>query len=75
MATQNFNYATAPTQFVTAANSIKFAYRRLGVKKNVSVIYFNHLSSNMDNCNPRIMDGIETLTFLKDGKELSHYQK
>lgn len=58
METQNHTYATVPTQFVTAANGIKFAYRRYGLKKDVPVIYFNHLTANLDNCDPRVMDGI-----------------
>lgn len=58
MEIQNYTYATVPTQFVTAANGIKFAYRRYGVKNEVPVIYFNHLTANLDNCDPRIMDGI-----------------
>jgi pimeloyl-ACP methyl ester carboxylesterase len=51
-------YATVPTQFVTAANGIKFAYRRLGERQAVPIIYFNHLTANLDNCDPRIMDGL-----------------
>jgi pimeloyl-ACP methyl ester carboxylesterase len=60
MATQNLKYAEVITQFVTAANGVKFAYRRLGLKKGIPIIYFNHLAANMDNCDPRIMDGIAT---------------
>ncbi len=60
MATENLTYATVPTQFVIAANGIKFAYRRLGPKKDIPIIYFNHLAANMDNCDPRIMDGMAT---------------
>jgi pimeloyl-ACP methyl ester carboxylesterase len=60
MATLNMTYATVPTQFVTAANGIKFAYRRLGSKKDIPIIYFNHLTANMDNCDPRVMDGMAT---------------
>lgn len=53
-------YTTVPTQFVTAANGIKFAYRRMGERQEVPIIYFNHLMSNMDNCDPRIMDAMAT---------------
>lgn len=60
MTSQHLTYATVPTQFVTAANGIKFAYRRLGPKTDIPVIYFNHLASNMDNCDPRIVDGMAT---------------
>lgn len=58
MTTQNSAYATVPTQFVTGANGIKFAYRRLGAKKEIPIIYFNHLTANLDNCDPRVMDGM-----------------
>ncbi len=54
---QTFTYATVPTQFVEA-NGIQFAYRSYGKKGEIPVIYFNHLTANLDNCDPRIMDAI-----------------
>lgn len=60
MTAQNFKYITVPTQFITASNGIKFAYRRLGSKKDIPIIYFNHLTANLDNCDPRVMDGMAT---------------
>jgi pimeloyl-ACP methyl ester carboxylesterase len=54
----NTTYATVPTQHITAANGITFAYRRLGERQEVPIIYFNHLTANLDNCDPRIMDGL-----------------
>ena len=53
----NHTYATVPTQFVEA-NGIKFAYRSYGKQGDIPVIYFNHLTANLDNCDPRIMDAI-----------------
>lgn len=53
----NYSYATVPTQFVEA-NGIKFAYRSYGKAGDIPVIYFNHLTANLDNCDPRIMDAI-----------------
>lgn len=53
----NYSYATVPTQFVEA-NGIKFAYRSYGKTGDIPVIYFNHLTANLDNCDPRIMDAI-----------------
>jgi pimeloyl-ACP methyl ester carboxylesterase len=53
----NYTYATVPTQFVEA-NGIKFAYRSYGKTGDIPVIYFNHLTANLDNCDPRIMDAI-----------------
>lgn len=52
-----YTYATVPTQFVEA-NDIKFAYRSYGKTGDIPVIYFNHLTANLDNCDPRIMDAI-----------------
>lgn len=56
-ATAKYTYATVPTQFVEA-NGIKFAYRSYGKTEDIPVIYFNHLTANLDNCDPRIMDAM-----------------
>lgn len=53
----NYTYATVPTRFVEA-NGIKFAYRAYGKEDDLPVIYFTHLTANLDNCDPRIMDAI-----------------
>lgn len=40
-------------------NGTKFYYRKLGtLNENVPVIFLNHLGATLDNCDPRIMDGI-----------------
>jgi pimeloyl-ACP methyl ester carboxylesterase len=52
-----YTYATVPTKFVDA-NGIKFAYRSYGKEGDIPVIYFNHLTANLDNCDPRIMDAV-----------------
>jgi pimeloyl-ACP methyl ester carboxylesterase len=54
---EKYTYATVPTQFVEA-NGIKFAYRSYGKEGDIPVIYFNHLTANLDNCDPIIMDAI-----------------
>lgn len=54
---EKYTYATVPTQFVEA-NGIKFAYRSYGKEGDIPVIYFNHLTANLDNCDPGIMDAI-----------------
>lgn len=37
----------------------KFYYRKLGIlNESVPVIFLNHLGATLDNCDPRIMDGI-----------------
>ncbi len=35
-----------------------YAYRELGEKKGIPVIFFTHLSANLDNWDPRVVDGI-----------------
>ena len=52
-----YTYATVPTLFVEA-NGIKIAYRSYGKEGDIPVVYFNHLTANLDNCDPRIMDAI-----------------
>ena len=54
---EQYTYASVPSQFVEA-NGIKFAYRSYGKKGDIPVVYFNHLTANLDNCDPRIMDAI-----------------
>jgi pimeloyl-ACP methyl ester carboxylesterase len=39
-------------------NGTKFYYRKLGKNKHIPVIFLNHLGATLDNCDPRIMDGI-----------------
>lgn len=39
-------------------NGTKFYYRKLGESNEVPVIFLNHLGATLDNCDPRIMDGI-----------------
>jgi len=53
----DYNYTTVPTQFVEV-NGIRFAYRSYGKQGGVPVIYLNHLAAVLDNCDPRVMDGI-----------------
>lgn len=39
----------------------KFYYRKLGnINEGVPIIFLNHLGATLDNCDPRIMDGIAT---------------
>ncbi|MFF2318789.1 alpha/beta fold hydrolase [Arthrobacter sp. NPDC058097] len=49
------SYAEAPTRFVTAGG-ITYAYRELGPKDGVPVVFFVHLAGNLDNWDPRIID-------------------
>ena len=51
-------YQHVPTETVNV-NGTDFHYRRLSQNKlGLPVIYLNHLAATMDNCDPRVMDGI-----------------
>ena len=51
------SYKDAPTRTVTAGG-VTFAYRELGPKGGVPVIFFVHLAGTLDNWDPRIIDPI-----------------
>lgn len=51
------SYAKAPAKTVTAGG-IEFAYRELGPKGGVPVVFFVHLAATLDNWDPRIIDPI-----------------
>src|SRR6266545_8180842 len=51
------SYAQAPARTVTAGG-VTYAYRELGPKGGVPVIFFVHLAANLDNWDPRIIDPI-----------------
>ncbi|QDY66238.1 alpha/beta hydrolase [Glutamicibacter halophytocola] len=50
-------YAEAPTSFVSA-NGVRFAYRELGPRGGIPVVFFVHLAANLDNWDPRIIEAI-----------------
>ena len=51
------SYAKAPTKSVSVGGT-RFVFRELGIDSGVPVIFLNHLSANLDNWDPRIVDGI-----------------
>jgi pimeloyl-ACP methyl ester carboxylesterase len=51
------SYKNASTRTV-AAGGMDFAYRELGPKAGVPVIFLVHLAGNLDNWDPRVVDGI-----------------
>ena len=51
------SYAQAPTRTVTTAGAT-YAYRELGPKGGIPVVFFVHLAANLDNWDPRIIDPI-----------------
>jgi pimeloyl-ACP methyl ester carboxylesterase len=51
------SYAKAPARTITAGG-VTYAYRELGPKVGIPVIFFVHLAANLDNWDPRIIDPI-----------------
>jgi pimeloyl-ACP methyl ester carboxylesterase len=51
------SYAKAPARAITAGG-VTYAYRELGPKGGIPVIFFVHLAANLDNWDPRIIDPI-----------------
>ncbi|MBF6470369.1 alpha/beta hydrolase [Nocardia abscessus] len=50
-------YTDAPTKSVRVGTT-RFAYRELGPDTGVPVVFLNHLAANLDNWDPRVVDGI-----------------
>ena len=51
------SYASAPARTI-AAGGVTYAYRELGPKGGIPVIFFVHLAANLDNWDPRVIDPI-----------------
>jgi pimeloyl-ACP methyl ester carboxylesterase len=51
------SYTDAPTRTISAGG-VDYAYRELGPKTGVPVIFLVHLAGNLDNWDPRVVDGI-----------------
>jgi pimeloyl-ACP methyl ester carboxylesterase len=51
------SYAKAPTRTITAGD-VTYAYRELGPKGGIPVVFFVHLAATLDNWDPRIIDPI-----------------
>jgi pimeloyl-ACP methyl ester carboxylesterase len=51
------SYSQAPTRTVTAGG-VTYAYRALGPKGGIPVVFFVHLAATLDNWDPRVIDPI-----------------
>lgn len=51
------SYAKAPVRTIDAGG-VTYAYRELGPKGGIPVVFFVHLAANLDNWDPRIIDAI-----------------
>jgi hypothetical protein len=54
---ESTSYKSAPTKSVSVDGTRNF-YRELGIDSGVPVIFLNHLAANLDNWDPRVVDGI-----------------
>lgn len=53
-------FQNVKTEFIDV-NGIKFYYRKLGENNGIPVLFLNHLGATLDNCDPRIIDGIAAM--------------
>ena len=51
------SYTKAPTKAITAGGTT-YAYRELGPRGGIPVVFFVHLAATLDNWDPRIIDPI-----------------
>src|SRR5215208_5608366 len=51
------SYAKAPARTITA-DGVTYAYRELGPKGGIPVVFLVHLAATLDNWDPRIVDAI-----------------
>src|SRR5688572_6138715 len=51
------SYADAPARTISAGG-VTYAYRELGPKRGIPVVFFVHLAATLDNWDPRIIDPI-----------------
>jgi pimeloyl-ACP methyl ester carboxylesterase len=51
------SYRDAPTRTISAGG-VDYAYRELGPKTGVPVVFITHLAAVLDNWDPRVVDGI-----------------
>jgi len=55
---RSFDYTKVPTQKITGANGITYAYRDLGNPVGTPLVTLTHLSANLDNWDPEVIDGL-----------------
>jgi pimeloyl-ACP methyl ester carboxylesterase len=53
------SHKNVPTRAISAGG-VDFAYRELGPTAGVPVVFVTHLAAVLDNCYPRVVDGIAT---------------
>lgn len=56
--TIHYSYVDAPNVFIQHQNGKRYAYREVGEKKGIPILLLTHLSANLDNWDPVIIDGL-----------------
>jgi pimeloyl-ACP methyl ester carboxylesterase len=51
------SYSQAPTRTITTGG-VTYAYRELGPKTGIPVVFFVHLAATLDNWDPRVVDAV-----------------
>ncbi|KRM24229.1 alpha/beta fold hydrolase [Latilactobacillus graminis] len=68
-------YIEVPNQMITASNGVRYAYRTSGIQEAVPLVLLTHLSANLDNWDPRLIDALAkeryVITFDNQGVGLS----
>jgi pimeloyl-ACP methyl ester carboxylesterase len=54
---RNYTHETVPTQFVEA-NGIRYAYRRFGKPRTISLLFLEYFNSNMDGWDPDVTNNL-----------------
>src|SRR5439155_21838918 len=52
-----YTATTVSTEFIEA-NGIRFAYRRLGKRLGLPLVFNQHFTGNLDNWDPAVLDGL-----------------
>lgn len=58
MTTTNQHYIDVPTKTIRTADGNTVAYRETGIQTGTPIIALNHLSGNLDNWDPAVIDGL-----------------
>jgi len=54
----NQSYVDVPTRYIRTSDGEKYAYRDMDNQSGIPIIALNHLSANLDNWNPMMIDGL-----------------
>ncbi|WP_434434033.1 alpha/beta fold hydrolase [Lactiplantibacillus paraplantarum] len=52
------SYIDVPTKLITTSEGVQYAYRDMDEHAGIPIVALNHLSANLDNWDPAIIDGL-----------------